>query len=298
MPGDAIAVTLPSGLWLDGRYVRHVALRALGPTDGPFLAETATEPVVARRASSVIARCLVTDPGLPEPEVMAGRLTAGDREAVLLHLRRVTFGDEMVATLRCEDPACAEVFEIALLASALLLPPYRRPRLEYGVTVDDDGPWKIRFRLPTGDDQEAAAPIAAVDAGAGAALILRRCVTRVTSPGGARPDGAGGAPDAPPADALPMAAPDVVAAAMAAHDPQAEIELDLVCPACGRRTTALFDAATFLLRELDRSVERLFAEVHLLASVYHWSESAILALSPMRRTRYLQLIAGANGWQA
>ena len=38
-------------------------------------------------------------------------------------------------------------------------------------------------------------------------------------------------------------------------------------------------------------LERLYEEIHVLATHYHWSEPAILALPRSRRQRYLALIA-------
>lgn len=37
--------------------------------------------------------------------------------------------------------------------------------------------------------------------------------------------------------------------------------------------------------------ERLYEEVHVLALHYHWSEAQILALSTLKRRRYLALLA-------
>lgn len=50
------------------------------------------------------------------------------------------------------------------------------------------------------------------------------------------------------------------------------------------------DAAFLLATELGGASDRLFAEVHLLAFHYHWSEAAILSLTRQRRWRYLDLI--------
>ena len=47
---------------------------------------------------------------------------------------------------------------------------------------------------------------------------------------------------------------DSVAELMAELDPQAEIVLDLCCPACGGAFTAPFDAADYLFREDRKSV--------------------------------------------
>ena len=76
---------------------------------------------------------------------------------------------------------------------------------------------------------------------------------------------------------------------MVDRDPQAEIELDMRCPACERSFTALFDAATFVTRELEDRAAHVLREVHALALTYHWSEAEILRMPAQRRARYLEL---------
>jgi hypothetical protein len=78
---------------------------------------------------------------------------------------------------------------------------------------------------------------------------------------------------------------------MAERDPQAEIELELACPACGSAFSVVFDTATFFLQELDARAKGLMQEVHTLAWHYHWSERDILQMPRQRRARYLELLS-------
>ena len=85
--------------------------------------------------------------------------------------------------------------------------------------------------------------------------------------------------------------PEVVRAlseAMAARDPQAEVRLRLVCPACGSDRIALLDVVTFLWTGIRTRAERLMREVSDLARAYGWSETDILSMSPARRRFYLE----------
>jgi hypothetical protein len=77
---------------------------------------------------------------------------------------------------------------------------------------------------------------------------------------------------------------------MADLDPQAELLLDLICPECGNRFSALFDAASYFFQELSGSIEHVYREVHVLALYYHWSEAEILSMTPRKRQRYLELL--------
>ena len=82
---------------------------------------------------------------------------------------------------------------------------------------------------------------------------------------------------------------------MAALDPQAEIRLDLTCPECGHSFTSLLDASAYVFEENAQRSRELYHEVHQLAFRYHWSEESILAMTPPKRHRYLELIREALG---
>ncbi len=77
---------------------------------------------------------------------------------------------------------------------------------------------------------------------------------------------------------------------LAAADPLAEVRLDFKCPACGETFAESLDLATFLWSELEARAERLLLDVHLLAREYGWSEAEVLALSPVRRNFYLEMV--------
>jgi len=111
--------------------------------------------------------------------------------------------------------------------------------------------------------------------------VLERCIDAVTDRSGR------------PVAAWPGGVREHVPSVMAELDPQAEVDLDATCPACGDRFVAPFDAAQFLLRELALPDRDLFLDVHRLASHYHWAESEILGMTRRRRRRYLELLADA-----
>jgi hypothetical protein len=274
-------VSLPHGLWIDGRSSGAVSLRAVGAVDEIFLVESGGMSP-ARRANALLARCIDPLEGTSaEPASIVRALIAGDREAILLQLRRMTLGDDFTGVFRCTAPACAEPLELELKVSDILLPPYARAAERYTVAVEHDGAtFEVWFHLPTAGDQEDAAELARVDSAAVARLVFGRCVESALQ-GGQALD---------PAE-IPEPVVDRVADAMEELDPQAIVEFELTCPACGSLFSAQLDAGDFLLRELDQRVDRLLREVHTLALCYHWSEAAILALPRVRRERYLELIA-------
>ncbi len=280
-------VTLPGGFAVDGGWCRGAWLRPVCGRDEAFLYDEGRCLPPARRTTALLARCLTglgSDADVTPGAVQA--LTVGDREALLLHLRRLTLGDRLACVLTCPAPGCGERMDVDLALGDLLLPPYPHECPAHETMLVGERPderYRVRFRLPTGADQEAVAEFAAHDAEAAAALLLRRCTEEVV------------AEDAAPVALDPL--PDAVARAlpelMAALDPQAEIMLDLVCPSCQGQFVAPFDSGDYFFRELAGGEDALHREVHLLASYYHWSAAEIMALSRPARRRYAGLLVEA-----
>jgi len=280
-PDRPALVPLPGGIWLDrAQPVREIPLRAVGGRDEAFLLDVAALGPM-ERVNALLARCLATDPDGPPAADLVSGLTVGDREALLLHLRRLTLGDRLDCVITCPAPECREPMELSLTVSELLVAPDPEPRREHVVRLETGGEQlDVRFRLPTTADLAAVVDVSHADPELGASVLLERCVIDAGRGGRSFPVSS--------LDARDRAA---VAGAMAERDPQAVLELDLVCPTCGRDVSLLFDAGEFLLQELDVRATRLIEDVHALALHYHWSERDILALPAERRERYLELLA-------
>lgn len=277
------ALTLPGGLWREGALLRKAWLAPLTGADEEALLEPA-EPWRSRAAAvdALIARGVRRLGDMPMTPELAQQLSVGDREALLLAIRRVTLGERIDCIVDC--PACGERMDLEFGVESLLLPPYAEPQPDHRVEIECDGvAWHVRLRLPTGADQAAVAELARADLAAAETALLERCVLEVRA-----------------ADGAPLAVRDlaprartVLAERAGELDPQAEMRLDFTCPACGTASAVIFDAADYLLQELVRG--DLCREVHTLALHYHWSEQEILGLPQPRRRRYLALLAEAQG---
>lgn len=125
--------------------------------------------------------------------------------------------------------------------------------------VRRDTPDQTGYRLPTTEDLIAIEHLTDVDEAR--AALLARC-----------------------------AASEEDVERMAMLDPQADVQIDADCPSCGHRWREPFDIVTFLWTEISVLARRLLADVHDLASAYHWSERDILAMSPARRNAYLEML--------
>jgi hypothetical protein len=279
----SVAISLPGGCWLDDAYHREVRLRPINGGDEDFLHDAGEYLLPAHRATALLARCLESlGPASPVTPEMVRSLTVGDREALILHLRRLTMGDSLQGVVECPVPDCGEKMDLDLNVGDLLLPPYEDYRRSYEAEVADNGSgYRISFRLPTGADQEDVADVASTDSEAAAELLLHRCMESLAGE------------DGEPVETLPPAVADRISDFMSELDPQAELNLSLTCPACDRNFLAPFDAASYLFRELDGRAKGLYREVHLLAFYYHWSEAEIINMPDRKRRLYLELLEEA-----
>jgi hypothetical protein len=276
-------IRLPGGFWLDGTRHQEASLRSPNSDDEVFLLETGESLHPAQRTTALLARCLTRlGPLSPVTTQTAASLTAGDREALLLHLRRLIVGERLQSVLDCPNPDCGEKMDLDLRVSDLLLPPYSHAQERYETTItENDSNYRVRFHPPTGAHQEEAASLARSDPQAAADLLLRLCVERVATE------------DGQSVETLPPLVIERLPTIMGESDPQAELMLNLTCPVCNHDFSALFDTATYLFQELHIRARHLYGEVHLLAFYYHWSEAEIVGMTARKRHLYLDLLTEA-----
>ena len=264
-------VTLPGGLLLeDGRLLRRAVLRSPTGREEEWLADH-TGPI-APAVTTLIAACLVEIEGLTVSRTVARDLLVGDRDYLVLQLRRLSLGDAVQAVATC--PACHEKLDVDFNIADI--PVKARPGTAQTYSVDLAGRGRarrrVRFRLPTGADQEA---VDASGSGDPVEVLFRRCLV----------DDDGGR--------LSVTDRLAVIDEIGERSPEIDLELDLVCPACETSFVLPFDTTSFFLSELRRNGRRLLEQVHVLALHYHWTEADILGLTSARRRRYLALLGDA-----
>jgi hypothetical protein len=211
---------------------------------------------------------------LPEfaPDALLA-LTIGQRDAYLLTLHEITFGARLESVVEC--PACQERLEFTLnVADIRAAPEHEGEAGELQATLDG---YEVRFRLPNSRDLITIARL--LDVGQARSMLVQRCLIE------AKRDGESVAV----AD-LPEPVIAGLAEQMARLDPQAEVQLNLSCPACEHRWSLLFDIVSFLWAEIGGQARRLLRDVHTLARAYGWREADILAMSAVRRQYYLEMV--------
>lgn len=201
------------------------------------------------------------------------RLSLGQRNARLLSLRERLFGSELGAFSECLG--CGEQLEFTLSAGALRIAGTpEAPDMEFGLEAEG---FALRFRLLDSFDLRAAA--SSPDVTAARRLLVERCLLEAHC--GQEPV---------TIEALPETVIEHLATRLAECDPQAEVLIELACPACASRWQVLFDIASFFYTELSAQARRLLREVHTLARAYAWREADILAMSARRRQYYLEML--------
>ncbi len=267
----SVTIALPNGFSVDGAHSREAALRELTDEEQIFLSEECRSLPSAAWTTEALARCVTRlGSGASSDRDAIRALTVGDRDALLLHLHALCFGRAMRCEARCPVVGCGERLELNLAVHELLLPAYPDTAYEHEIVVGTSA--RVRFRLPTGADHEAASELARTDVASAVATLLSRCVMST--------EGA----------VSPAALEHQLSERMAALDPQAELLLRSDCPDCGHTFRARLDVASFLRQRFDERVDALHREVHQLAFHYHWSLQDILSCGARTRHRYLLLL--------
>lgn len=223
------------------------------------------------------ALAILESPRPERPRDHWAALSIGQRDARLLDVYAELFGPKLTAAACCER--CGEDLEFAFSVSDVRADPPRPAECLCELTV---GALSLEFRVPNSFDLADIASSAETlaDVEAVRARLADRCVLRATDAG--TPIATSG---------LPAEVITALAAAMQAHDPQADITLTTTCPACGHACALCFDIVPFLWAKIALRARQLLREVHQLARAYGWREGDVLALSPPRRRAYLDLLA-------
>jgi hypothetical protein len=201
------------------------------------------------------------------------RLSIGRRDSWLLMLRELTVGAQLASVVPC--PRCGEQLELELNIRDLRL-------TDPTVTIEPESTvnlaeFTIQIHLPNSYD--LAAVVGCPNVETAYRQLLQRCIVQIDRSG-----------ERIGSDQLPLAVLQQLSAQIAEIDPQAEIILTPICPACEHTWQVLFDIVTFFWTELSDRARRLMQEVYLLARSYGWREADILAMSPLRRQFYLELV--------
>ena len=200
------------------------------------------------------------------------RLSIGQRDAALLHLRERLFGATLTTMTHCD--VCGEVIETSFATHDIAVEQPETAAAD-GLQMQADG-YAVNYRPLNSYDLSAVT---------GGETTLHDLVTRAVV--SASYDG-----QACSVADLPHTVVQNLSEALEESDPQANVQLMMMCPACEHQMAKVFDIATYLWQEIEGHARALLLEVHALAKAYGWGERDILTMSTWRRRQYLELIHG------
>jgi hypothetical protein len=243
-------------------------MRALSALELLAVWESGATESPAERALTVLA---VANPEMSGEELAA--LGISRRDELLFSLREAMFGPEFSGVATC--PNCRERLELLFRGADLRKTP--EPAAGSALRLAAHG-LELSLRPPNSGDLAIVSRIK--DLSMARLAMLERCVTFVGEDGGWIG-----------LDRCPDELVGEIEQLMADLDPRSDMRIEVGCNACGARSEAPFDVGAYLWDEINVWAPRILREVHVLASAYGWREFEILAMSPERRSHYLNLIA-------
>lgn len=200
------------------------------------------------------------------------KLSIGQRDARLIQLRGWFFGPNMQCATAC--PKCMDHLEMSFDVSDVLVEAEREP---VEALIIMNGSYQVSFRVPDSSDLLHIAD--ENDLARRRSRLFERCLLKINYNGKAKS-----------ANQLPAKVTKAIMERMIQADPQANVQINLTCPACEHSWEATFDIGSFFWSEINAWVHRIIHDVHVLASAYGWREIDILAMSPTRRQIYLDMV--------
>lgn len=202
------------------------------------------------------------------------QLSIGERDARLLQIREWLFGNRLKNKVDC--PSCHETLEWESDTRNLHLQTISQDAAGKEFTFQIDN-YTVKFRLPNSSDiiqllEEQAGNDPSEEMAAKCILSIKKNDAACTF------------------NELPINARESLNDYMSLLDPQADIRINLVCPACRHCWQMCFDIGAYLWEEINHWAKKMLHEVFLLAAAFGWTESEILGLSNNRRRMYLQMI--------
>jgi hypothetical protein len=173
-PHDA-NVLLEQGIQRDGQWYRSAEVRELTGEDEEALARLGGN--WHKILDTLVMRGVRTVGDQVMDRQICDELLMGDREALVLAVRRVTFGD-YVEFERLPCPHCGEAVDLSLSLDDVPMVHLDDPeRTEYTVALRKGA--TAHVRLPTGKDQNAVVAIQNATTAQQNTEMLKRCLLRI-----------------------------------------------------------------------------------------------------------------------
>ncbi len=270
-------MSLPGGLWHEGRLLREFAFTPLTGAVELAMAEAFFDaPSMPDMVTRALTVALQHINHLEPTPALIDAMSVGDRQFLVQRLAGGLEMDEVWMTAVCAR--CGEPFDFMLRFSDL---PVKEAGRGYPFAQVETSRGRACWRVPTGADQKAVAAVSGEQSAT--RILMTRCLMEISGH------------DASQAAEWVAELPDDdwqrVEASLEAVAPEITTAVQVSCIGCGRESQVGIDPY-FCLQYGQESIN---ADIHTIAFHYHWSETEILALPKKRRQRYLKLIDRARG---
>ena len=282
---------LPGGLITpEGLREREYELHAMTGRDEEVLAENSRSS--AETVTEILTRCLkkVGNINQVDQELIRSLLVV-DRQYLMMRARQLSFGDRVDAVVQCVNPDCRKRMDIDFNLSDVPITPcevkgeylFKKSDVLESKEADGDSiPWnELRFRLPSGEDQERLNLAKCDNEVDAVCMLLEQCIVSTDC---------GEKPDLQAIKSWPVSLRREIEDTMEKLAPNLELTMDLKCPECGTEFEVPFAIQDFFLKEVRANVKVLHREVHQLAFHYHWGEDEIMSMPRQRRQNYVGLL--------
>ena len=270
---------LPGGLWHNGKRKRQFDFKPLTGEVELALAEIAgSDGSLPSKVTTALSAAMGHVGGDVPTLSRMEALCVADRQFLMRCLAVFLGMEDIWLTARCAH--CGESFDFFIKQSEL---PVKQAGESFPFASVKTSAGLCRMRVPNGADQVAIAAIK--DSDVALQTLVHRCIV--------------GFPDTSDCEgklenlAKKFSADDFQQIEAALEDVAAEVTtmVQAACPECEHANFVEIDP--YICLQQGRT--SLFPEIHILASMYHWSETEILSMPKSRRQRYLKLIDRSRG---
>lgn len=277
---EQLSVTIPRGIIsTTGRQIREITIRQINGYDEQAVSDISPY-VPSHRRTLLFLKDLVTfhdDDQTIDVEDILGKLSIGDRVAILYNVRKMIFGDVIPCTVTCGF--CNNKMSLDLNISDILnsLSSHDDPLENYDLEIAG---YKIKLKPLNALDQDASIMVPSVDVVSVENMLAKLCIVSST-------------PSLP--QKIPSSIVNALGTKMEEIDPLSNMTLDILCPECNKNLHISFPSEEFILQEILNNSKNLDNQIHLIAFYYGWNEADILSLPVNRRKKFIRLINATLG---
>lgn len=243
IPGKTI--TLPSGILRDGKVHREAEIIPMTGLTRKSIAREDVRTNASKVTDVILLQCVKKiGPVTAITNKLIGELLLGDRDALLLEIRRVSMGDIVTATVECDG--CQNKIEVKFNLDEIVT-----TELKEGTFEIKDGQRVFRvqnaalqinalFRFPKGEDQQAILPFLQKNPVDANFRLYALCLMEW--------NGKVGPFDGGFFERLPVSVLDAVDDQFSEVQPGPDLRQNVSCPVCTKDIEMTFQGSDFLFR--------------------------------------------------